>query len=178
MNSNVLVELLPALSFFISYKLYGMKIATIVIICATLVSLTISYIKHKKLSPLAIIASLFLLILGTISIITNNLNFLKIKPTIIYLIFASIVGIGLLRNKIVIKSVLGNIIELDEKQWTTISKQWLAFFCLCAVLNEIVWRNFSEENWVNFKVFVIPLLTLLLTIIQLLYWKNNIKVKD
>lgn len=173
---QLLLEFLPLFIFFFTYKIFGLIPATISIICSTIISIVLMYIINKTLpSNIIIISTVILLIFGAITIFSNNTVFIKIKPTILYTSFAFILIIGICYRKYFIRYILGNILELTNKQWMQISLYWIGFLLLSAVLNEMVWRTYEEKTWVSFKVFAMPILTLLFTFVQLFIFKNNIK---
>jgi intracellular septation protein len=92
-------------------------------------------------------------VFGSLTFLLNDPRFIKIKPTIINLMFAGALFFGLMTGRLFLKLLLGEAFNLTEEGWRKLSIRWAAFFVTLAVLNEIVWRNFSEAAWVNFKVF-------------------------
>ena len=108
---------------------------------------------------------------------TGNVTFIKIKPTILYLLFAVILFGGLAMNKGILKHVFGHGVFLTHNAWLLFSKRWGYFFIFLALLNEIVWRNFSESVWIKFKVFgTIPIIILFM-ICQLPFLSKHKTVK-
>jgi intracellular septation protein len=89
------------------------------------------------------------------------------KPTIINLLFAGVLLGGLLTGRPLLKLLFGEAFNLTEEGWRKLTLRWMVFFVVMAVLNEIVWRNFSEAAWVNFKVFGILPLTLIFAMSQI-----------
>lgn len=176
-----LLEFGPLLVFFgayIGYD-YDMFIATKYLMAFSLISLAITYYYNKTIPKTLLYSTLTLLILGSITILTKNSSFIKMKPTILYLILACVLFAGLYYNRIFLKSILGKEFNLSEKAWIALSKRWGYFFVFLALLNEIIWRNFSEIFWVKFKVFgIIPIL-IIFTIMQIPFiTKNNKEQKS
>tara|TARA_Y100001954_G_scaffold136249_1_gene145323 strand:- start:497 stop:805 length:309 start_codon:yes stop_codon:yes gene_type:complete len=83
------------------------------------------------------------------------------KPTIIYLSFAAILMIGLTRKRSLLQSLMGSTLALEEKGWMILTKRIIIFFISLAVLNELVWRYFGQDQWVNFKTFGMPILSIM-----------------
>jgi intracellular septation protein len=92
--------------------------------------------------------------------------FIKIKPTLIYLLFAAILGFGLLRGRSYLQSLMGEMLPLNDTGWMIMTRRWVGFFIGLALLNEAIWRNLSTDMWVNFKVFGIMPLTILFIAVQ------------
>ena len=134
---------------------------------ATVISLIASRIIFKKVAVMPIITGIFVLIFGGLTIILANETFIKVKPTIINLMFASILFAGLLFERLFLKIVFGEAFHLDDVGWKKLTIRWGAFFVFLAILNEIVWRNFSTDFWVSFKVFGILPLTFLFAAFQI-----------
>ena len=91
----------------------------------------------------------------------QNETFIKVKPTIINLLFAVAVAGGLYFGRPPMKTLLGDVIKLQDEGWRKLTIRWAAFFLFLAILNEIVWRGFSTDSWVAFKTFGIMPLTFL-----------------
>jgi intracellular septation protein len=92
-------------------------------------------------------------VFGGLSVWLNDERFFKMKPTIIYALFAAILGFGLWRGESYLKVLMGEVLPMEQAGWMIITKRLVGFFVLLAVLNEVVWRGFSTEAWVNFKTF-------------------------
>ena len=153
--------------FFIFYKKTGNILDAIIpLIIATLISVLISYLFEKKIPVMPTIGGIIILIFGGLSWYFKDPIFIKMKPTIINIIFAIVILVGNYINKSLLKYLLSNSISLENEGWFELGKRWAYFFIFLAILNEIVWRNFPEHIWVNFKVFGILILTLFFSISQ------------
>ena len=106
------------------------------------------------------------LIFGGLTIYFDNEVFIKMKPTIINLVFAVILYGGMLVRKPLLKILLGAALKLEEEGWRILTYRWIGFFIALAILNEIVWRTQSTDIWVNFKVFGILPITFIFTMSQ------------
>ena len=168
MNSYVkfLIDFGPLAIFFIFYKKTGDILEAILpLIIATLISIIISYIVEKKIPVMPSIGATIILIFGGLSLYFDNKIFIFMKPTILNVLFSSALIIGNILKKPLLKTLMGgNKINLSDQGWFELSKRWSIFFIFLALLNEIIWRNFSEEMWVNFKVFGILILTFIFSI--------------
>ena len=173
-----ITEYLPIIIFFVLYKIYGIMAATASMIFTTILSLLVSYFYERALPKTTIISSIIIIISGGLTLLTGNADFIKMKPTILYILFGSILFIGLKWDKIFLKSLLGGNINLPDTYWILLTKRFTNYFIIMAIINEIVWRNFSENFWVNYKLFGSMLITLVFIISQaryiMQYSKKNI----
>ena len=108
-----------------------------------------------------------ILVFGGLTIYFDNEIFFKMKPTIINALFAIALIISTYLNKPILKMMLNSSIKLKDQGWTMLNKMWTGYFIFLAVLNEIVWRNYPTDVWVNFKVFGIMGVTIAFTIVQI-----------
>ncbi len=171
MNINhklkMVLDIGPLAAFFLAYKLSGVFAATAAIMLCTLLSLAATYCIEKKIALMPLVSGVIITIFGTLTIVLHDDTFIKMKPTFINLIFAAILLCGVYLKKPLLKYVLGSAVNLNEQGWRTLSVRWGLFFIFLAVLNEIIWRNFSTDFWVNFKVFGMFTLTIIFTMCQL-----------
>jgi intracellular septation protein len=93
-------------------------------------------------------------------------TFIKLKPTIIYVLFGGILLGGLAFGKSLLAMVFDSVFDLDEQGWRKLTLRWALFFLALAVLNEIVWRTQSTDFWVTFKVFGVVPLTFIFAMLQ------------
>ncbi len=164
--TKFLLELGPLIIFFVIYKFYGIFTATAVFMGVSIISLIISKLTLGKISQMQLFTTVIIITLGSITLYLKDPRFVYIKPTIVYLLFASILLGGLYYKKIFLKTVFEGAFELQDQGWRILTIRWGIFFLTMAVLNEIIWRNFSESDWVTFKTFGFLPLTILFTITQ------------
>jgi intracellular septation protein len=157
----------PLALFFVVYLSNGLMPATAVLLAATAVGLALSWLFLRRLPWLPVVAAAGVGIFGGLTLWFQDDTFIKMKPTIVNLIFAAILLGGLVVNKLPLQKVLGKSITVDEAGWRALSLRWGLFFILLAALNEAVWRTQSEEFWVGFKVFGLIGLTVLFSVSQL-----------
>lgn len=170
---KLLVEFGPIIVFFATYKYGDIFKATMCMVVVTAISLVISYIIDKKLSMPLIISGITLLVTGSITLLSGNPIYIKMKPTLVYLIFGGILYVGCLNNKPLIKHVLGSAFSMNDTNWVIVSRRFAYYFFAMAVINELVWRNFSEAFWVNFKVFGAVPITFIFIIFQVPFLLRN-----
>lgn len=163
---KLLLELGPVAAFFIGYiKLKdqvftiggtdyaGFIVVTAAFIPLMLVSTGILWALTGKLSKMQILTVVLVVIFGGLSVWLNDERFFKMKPTMIYALFAAILGFGLLRGESYLKTLMGELLPMEQTGWLILTKRLALFFAILAVLNEVIWRGFSTEIWVNFKTF-------------------------
>jgi intracellular septation protein len=169
-----LTEFGPLIAFFIGYKNNGIFEATLYMLVASVIGLGVTYWKEKTVNMVNIISAGLLLISASLTLFSGNTIFIKMKPTVLYIIFALIFLVTNFKWQPAIKFVLGKAIHLKEdSKWKELNIRFMVFFLLMAVMNELVWRNFPEETWVSFKVFGALPLTLLFIIIQMPFIMRN-----
>jgi intracellular septation protein len=163
----------PLLIFFTIYYKSGNNLSVAIppLIIATLIAVFISYVVERKIPYLPLAGGIIISIFGGLTLYFNNPVFLYVKPTIINIIFASILILGkIFFNKNFLKFFFKSAFQLEENGWNKLNYRWAYFFIFLAILNEVVWRTFTPEKeyiWVNFKVWGILPLTFIFTAIQL-----------
>jgi len=160
------LDLGPLLLFFIAYSAADIFYATGALMAAVTISVGINFAIERKVAPMPLITLVLVLIFGGLTLWLANENFIKVKPTILYAIFAAVLLIGLAMGRIFLKTLLAQSLRLPESAWRALTWRWAVFFLCLAVTNEIVWRNFSDDVWVAFKVWGVFPLTLLFAVAQ------------
>ena len=168
--SQILVDLGPVIVFMLTYNLAhrfvaaGQEIfvATGVFVVATLIAVGYAWFAQKRLPPMLIVTAVIVCLFGGLTLALHNSLFIKIKPTIINLLYAGVILGGLAVRQNVWKMLFqGAFPALPDKVWTAFALRWGVFFIFLAGLNEFIWRNFSEAFWANFKVLGVMPLTFL-----------------
>lgn len=160
------LELGPVILFFIAYtrmkdNVYnilgrdydGFIVVTAVFIPVLLIATGILWALTGKLSKMQVMTAVLVVFFGGLSVWFNDDRFFKMKPTMIYLLFGGILGIGLLRGQSYLKAVMEEAMPLKEEGWMILTKRICFFFLSLAILNEVIWRTMSTDAWVNFKTF-------------------------
>lgn len=162
-----ITEFGPLVLFFVGYKTGGMMTATMYMLAASSVAIIITYVFERKIHKINLISTALLAISSSLTLISGNAIFIKMKPTILYMIFALIFLVTNIKKKPAIKFMLGHSIKMtNDDCWMQLNFRFMFFFILMAITNEFMWRNFDEATWVNFKVFGAFPITLLFMISQ------------
>ena len=164
---KLVTELGPLVVFFFTNAKFGIFAATGAFMVATIIALTVSYVINRKIATLPLVTGVFVMVFGGLTIWLNDELFIKLKPTIVNTLFACILLGGLATGRSLLQLVLDSVFELTDEGWRKLTFRWALFFLLLAVLNEIVWRNFSTDAWVNFKVFGIMPITMIFALSQM-----------
>ena len=156
----------PLLIFFgVNWKA-GLFWATGIFMVAITIALIISRVVTGKVAAMPLITAAFVLVFGGLTLYLQNETFIKVKPTIIYLLFAAALTIGQWLDREPLKLLLGQAFDLTDVGWRILTYRWAAFFVFLALTNEVVWRNVSNDTWVTFKVFGFLPLTLVFAMMQ------------
>jgi len=155
------LELGPLVVFFVSNNQFGIFDATIAFMAATAISLGFSYALTRTIPTMPLVTGVFVMVFGGLTVWLQDELFIKLKPTIVNLLFASILGFGLLTGRLFMKIVLDSALAMTDRGWVVMTRAWICFFIALAILNEIVWRSFSTDFWVSFKVFGVMPITLI-----------------
>jgi intracellular septation protein len=158
-----LIERFPALSN-IGEPIF---IATALFMAATAIALAASWILVRSLPIMPLISGIVVLIFGALTLWLHNETFIKMKPTIVNALFGVILLGGLYFGKSLLGYVFDSAFKLNAEGWRKLTMRWGIFFIFLAVLNEIVWRSFSTDFWVAFKVWGTMPITLLFTFAQM-----------
>jgi intracellular septation protein len=153
-------DLGPLALFFFANSRYGIFVATGTFMVAVLAALAASYVLTRHLPIMPVVTAIVVLVFGGLTLILHNDLFIKLKPTIIYVLFGAVLLGGLFFGKSFLGVVFDSLFHLSEEGWRKLTVRWAFFFFVLAVLNEVVWRSTSTDVWVNFKVFGVMPLTL------------------
>lgn len=160
------LELGPILAFFVAYlwlkdrvfafggtEYAGFVVVTAGFIPVFLVSMGILWRLTGHLSKMQVATAVLIVVFGGLSVWFNDPKFFKMKPTIIYLLFAGVLGIGILRGQSYLQALMDGVMPLTDQGWMILTRRLALFFLTLAVLNELIWRTQTEETWVYFKTF-------------------------
>jgi intracellular septation protein len=157
----------------------GIFVATAVFMIAIVVTLVISYVLTRRLPVMAVVSAIIVLVFGGATLFFQNETFIKMKPTIIYLLFAGTLLGGVILRKPLLATVFDQMFHLTDEGWRKLTIRWALFFLALAVLNEIVWRTQTTDTWVAFKVFGVTPLTFVFAALQYpLLTKHDASPKD
>ena len=148
-----LFDLFPVVLFFVAFKLAGIYVATAVAIAATFVQVAWLKLRGRRVdrrlgASLAIIA-----VFGGATLFLQDETFIKWKPTVLYWLFAAVLGGASIAGRNLIRAMLSEHMQLPELVWSRLNLSWIAFFAFMGALNLYVAYNYSTDLWVNFKLF-------------------------
>ena len=156
--SKLALEVGPLAVFFIVNGRYGIFTATGVFMGVTVAALFGSVVVLRRIPIMPLVTAACVLVFGGLTLYLQNEMFIKMKPTVINLLFAAALGVGLMFNRSLMKVALGEVIHMSDEGWRILTVRWTGFFIALAVANELVWRFFSTEVWAAFKLFgVMPI---------------------
>ena len=160
------LELGPLLVFFIANAHWNVFVGTAAFMVAVVVALVVSYSLTRSVPMMALLSTVVVIVFGGLTLILHDAMFIKLKPTIIYTLFGTILLAGLAVGRPLLTVVFHEVFELTPEGWRKLTIRWALFFLAMAVLNEIVWRTQSTDFWVTFKAFGVLPLTALFAALQ------------
>jgi intracellular septation protein len=163
---KLLLELGPLALFFAVYSRLGIFAATGVLMAGVVVTLGVSYAMLKRIPVMPLVTAVIVLIFGSLTLFFHDETLIKIKPTVLYVLFAAALFAGLSLNRPILKILFDGALHVTEEGWRILTWRWGFFFLALAVLNEIVWRTQTIDLWVKFKTFGFLPLTLLFAVAQ------------
>jgi len=164
---KVTVEAGPLIVFFAAYAWAGIFVATAVFMIAIVVALAFSWLRERRLPTVPLFSAAIVLVFGGLTLWLNDETFIKLKPTILNGMFAAVLFAGLVSGRALLKPLFESVFQVDEVGWRMLTLRWAFFFAAMAVLNEVVWRNFSTDVWVSVKVFGYLPLTVVFSLLQM-----------
>jgi intracellular septation protein len=160
-------ELGPLFVFFVANWKFNLFVATGAFMVAIVAAMIASYVVVRHVPIMAIVTAVIVLVFGTLTLVLHDETFIKVKPTIIYGLFAAILGGGLLFGRSFIAILFNQMFNLTPKGWRLLTMRWALFFLGMAALNEIVWRTQSTDFWVAFKAFGAIPITMIFAMTQM-----------
>jgi intracellular septation protein len=160
-------ELGPLIVFFIANAKFNLFVATGAFMVAIVAAMIASYVVVRHVPMMAIVTAVIVLVFGTLTLVLHDETFIKVKPTIIYGLFAAILGGGLLFGRSFIAILFNQMFNLTPTGWRILTMRWALFFLGMAALNEIVWRTQSTDFWVAFKAFGAIPITMIFAMTQM-----------
>ena len=159
-GAKLLIDLGPLLVFFLVNffapvpAFMKIFVATGAFMTAMVVAMLFSAIRYHRISPLLWFSGIMVVILGGLTIWLHNESFIKMKPTVYYVLVSGLLWFGLATDRPLLQRVLGSTYPgLDQRGWTKLTRNWALFFAFMAALNETVWRNSTTDFWVGFKLW-------------------------
>ena len=174
---KILLDFLPVIVFFAVYKFTNdILLATAVLIPATLLQMLYSWKVQGKIEKMQLVTLVLVVLLGGATLAFQDKAFIQWKPTIVNWLFAvGFLATQFIGDKTVVERLMGSSMELPKVIWSRLNLAWVAFFIAVGIVNLYVAYNFSEEIWVDFKLFGMLGLTILFIVLQGLYIAKHAK---
>lgn len=174
-----LFDLFPVILFFIAFKFFGIFTATAVAIVATIAQIIYCKIRHGVVDKMLLVSGVIITVFGGATLLLKDPSFIQWKPTILYWLFgAGLVGAQLLFKKNPIRSLMEKQISLPDNVWSKLNLAWAILFVVLGILNLYVAFNYSQDTWVNFKLFGITGIMFVFIILQTLVLSKYLGNED
>ena len=155
---KLVLDIGPLVLFFAANSKFGIYAATGSFMVAVLIALAVSYVMTRHIAIMPVVTAVIVLVFGGLTLFLHDDLFIKLKPTIIYVLFGGTLLVGLALGKPLLGLLFESVFHLTEEGWRKLTWRWALFFLLLAIVNEIVWRTQTTDFWVSFKLFgVVPL---------------------
>lgn len=162
-----LFDLFPVILFFVAYKIWGIFTATAVAIVGTFAQIAWVWFRHRKVDTMLWVGLVIVSVFGGATLLLEDEMFIKWKPTVLYWLFAVILGgAALFMKKNLMKALLAEQMTLPDAVWSRVNWSWIGFFSFMGIANLFVAYSFSTDDWVNFKLFGTMGLMLVFVVIQ------------
>ena len=171
------VEAGPLVVFFVVNGSMGLKAATAAFMAATLASLAVAWRTERRVPVVPLVGGAFVLVFGGLTLALDDEIFIKVKPTVVNLLFAAALAGGMLTGRPLLKPVMGAMIDLEPRGWAVLSWRWAGFFLFMAVANEIVWRTQTTQMWAAWKLFGAMPITLVFGAAQLPLIRRHLRAE-
>jgi intracellular septation protein len=163
---KLVLDLGPLLIFFAANSRFGIFAATGAFMAAIVIALAVAYALTRHLPIMPLVTAVVVVVFGTLTLVLHDELFIKVKPTIIYVLFGGVLLVGLAFGKSLLGLVFDSVFHLTAEGWRKLTLRWALFFLALALVNEIVWRTQTTDVWVSFKVFGVVPLTFLFAALQ------------
>ncbi|MDO9050060.1 MAG: septation protein A [Methylotenera sp.] len=174
-----LFDLFPVILFFVAFKFFGIFTATAVAIVATIAQIIYVKIRHGVVEKMLLISGVIITVFGGATLLLKDPTFIQWKPSILYWLFAAgLLGAQLLFNKNPMRSMMGKQIQLPDAVWSKLNIAWAMLFVALGFLNLYVAFNYSQDTWVNFKLFGITGIMFVFIIVQTLFISKYLPKED
>jgi intracellular septation protein len=164
---KLVLDIGPLVLFFAANARFGIFTATAAFMVAVLVALAVAYAKTGRIEVMPLVTAVIVLVFGGLTLVLHDELFIKLKPTIIYVLFGGTLLGGLALGKPLLGMVFDAMFHLTDEGWRKLTWRWALFFFALAVANEIVWRTQTTDFWVSFKLFGVVPLTFLFGALQM-----------
>ena len=173
-----LFDLFPVVLFFVAFKIAGIYVATAVAIAATFAQVGWLKLRRRKVDAMLWASLGIIVVFGGATLFLQDETFIKWKPTVLYWLFAAVLGAAAAARRNLIRAMLSQHMQLPDPVWHRLNLSWIGFFAFMGALNLYVAYSFSTDHWVNFKLFGGMGLMLLFVLAQALVLSRFIEEKD
>jgi len=174
-----LFDFFPILLFFVAYKMYDIYVATATAIVAAAVQTLVFWARHRRFERMHLVTFGLLLVFGGLTLVLQDPVFIKWKPTVINWLFAAtFLGSHWIGDRPLVERMMDHAIQAPKPVWIHLSWAWIVFFTGIGILNLYVAFNFSEDTWVNFKLFGILGITFAFVFGQAIYLSRYMEQED
>jgi intracellular septation protein len=164
---KLVLDIGPLVLFFAANSRFGIFAATGAFMVAVLSAIAISYVITRHIAIMPVATAVIVLVFGGLTLVLHDELFIKLKPTIIYVLFGGTLLAGLALDKPFLSILFDQMFHLTEEGWRKLTWRWVLFFFALAIANEIVWRTQTTDFWVSFKLFGVVPLTFLFGALQM-----------
>lgn len=181
---QLLFDFLPVIAFFVAYKLADIYVATAVLIAAVFVQSVTQWVRKRRLNTMHLVSAGLVLVFGGLTLAIHDKTFIMWKPTIVNWLFAAGFLASQLRvfgGKPLVQRLMSSAetdIGLSDSAWKHLNLMWVVFFLVLGVVNLVVFTNFDEDTWVNFKLFGMLGLTLVFVVVQGMWIASRAQVAE
>ena len=165
---------LPIILFFVVFKYFDIYYATAAAMISSVILIGLQKILRIKIEKIQLVGLAMIVFFGSLTILFQDEQFIKLKPTVLYLVLALVLLAPQFFKKYLIKNLLEKQISLPNRVWKQLNISWILFFIFLGCLNYYIAQSFSTDFWVEFKLFGMLGITLIFTIIQA-FWLSKYK---
>ena len=163
---KLVLDVGPLVLFFAAYAWFGIFAATAAFMIAVIAALLVGFMRTRRWPIMPMVSAFVVLVFGGLTLVLHDETFIKVKPTIIYALFGTVLAVGLAFDKPLLAVVFDSVFDLTDEGWRKLAARWAAFFFALAALNELIWRTQSTDFWVKFKLFGFVPLTFIFAALQ------------
>jgi len=172
---QALLELLPLVAFIVAYKAGGIYVATGALMAAMVVLLLVDWVRTRRIPPLHAISAGLVFAFGTLTLLLHDERFIQWKPTVFFcavgiaFLASQWLGAKPLAQRLMSAAVGESMGQVARADWLKLNLAWVAFYLVMGAANLAVVFNYSQDTWVNFKVYGITAATLVFVLAQSLW---------